>query len=413
MFQRLGPAAYKADLSNTIAICEAIGNPERKFRSIHIAGTNGKGSTSHLLASILQSAGYKVGLYTSPHLKDFRERIRMNGKMIPRQTIVKFVADHQSLFEKVEPSFFEWTVGLAFDFFANQKVDIAVIETGLGGRLDSTNVIQPEVSVITNISLDHQNLLGNTLRKIAAEKAGIIKKNTPLVIGQSQEQVKSIFEAKAKKEKAPIRFADDEFRISKLQQKPGLLIGDIYSGNKKIFEKLHCGIAGLYQRKNILTVLSTLDVLRESGWKISDKSIRKGFRDVVKQTGLLGRWQIISKKPLTIADTGHNEDGIRELILQLSKVKFKKLHFVLGVVADKAPDNVLTLLPKNAHYYFCKANLPRAMEATVLQEKSAKYKLEGSVYRSVKAALRAAEKAAQKNDLILVSGSTFVVAEAI
>lgn len=413
MFQRLGPAAYKADLSNTIAICKALGNPEHKFRSIHIAGTNGKGSTSHLLAAILQEAGFKTGLYTSPHLKDFRERIRINGKMIPKPRVVKFVKENQELFSAVEPSFFEWTVGLAFDYFAKEKVDIAVIETGLGGRLDSTNVITPELSVITNISYDHQNLLGNTLRKIAAEKAGIIKPGIPVVIGETQDEVKTVFESKAKKEKAPIRFADEEFRISKISNDHLSLKAKIHSGNTVLFESLQCGLPGFYQRKNILTVLSAVDVLRESGYKISQNAVRNGFRKVVSLTGLPGRWQVLSKSPLMIADTGHNEAGIREIMLQLKKMKFKKLHFVFGVVGDKEPDKVLVQLPKNANYYFCKANLPRAMDAAELQMKAARYGLNGSVFSSVKKAKLAAMKNATKQDLIFIGGSTFVVAEAI
>lgn len=416
MFQRIGPAAYKADLSNTIAICKALGNPENKFRSIHIAGTNGKGSTSHLLAAVLQKAGYKTGLYTSPHLKDFRERIRINGKMIPKKRIVDFVAKHKKVFEKVEPSFFEWTVGLAFDFFAQEKVDIAVIETGLGGRLDSTNVITPEVSVITNISFDHTNLLGNTLRKIAAEKAGIIKTGIPVVIGETQDAVQTVFEQKAKKEKAPIRFADDEMRITKATYVAGAVPAvqaTVYAGDRMFFHQLRCNLPGAYQRKNILTVLSAIDVLRENGWKITSGNIRAGFREVIALTGLQGRWQTISRKPLVIADTGHNEAGIAEIVAQLKKQKFKHLHFVLGVVNDKDPSKVLSLLPKKATYYFCKAKLPRAMDADELKQKAGKAGLKGEAWSSVRAALQAAKKAAAKNDLVFVGGSTFVVAEAI
>lgn len=416
MFQRIGPAAYKADLSNTIAICKALGNPENKFRSIHVAGTNGKGSTSHLLAAVLQKAGYKTGLYTSPHLKDFRERIRINGKMIPKKRIVDFVAKHKNIFEKVEPSFFEWTVALAFDFFAQEKVDIAVIETGLGGRLDSTNVITPEVSVITNISFDHTNLLGNTLRKIAAEKAGIIKPGIPVVIGETQKAVQSVFEQKAKKEKAPIRFADDEMRITKAAHIAGAvpsLRATVYAGDRMLFHQLRCNLPGVYQRKNILTVLSAIDVLRESGWKITSGNIRAGFREVIALTGLQGRWQTLSRRPLVIADTGHNEAGIAEIVAQLKKQKFNRLHFVLGVVNDKDPFKVLSLLPKKATYYFCKAKLPRAMDANELAEKACKIGLKGEAWPSVKAALQAAKKAAAKNDLVFVGGSTFVVAEAI
>ena len=416
MFHRVGPAAYKPDLSNTIAICKALGNPENKFRSVHIAGTNGKGSTSHLLAAVLQEAGYKTGLYTSPHLKDFRERIRINGKMIPKKNVVDFVAGHQKLFAKVQPSFFEWTVGLAFDHFAKAKVDIAVIETGLGGRLDSTNVITPLVSVITNISLDHTNLLGKTLKKIAAEKAGIIKREIPVVIGETQNEVKTVFEAKAKKEKAPLRFADEEFRLSGFHHTktiPSHLTGTVKAGKNTLFKNFRCGLPGMYQQKNIRTVLAAIDVLRESGFEIPDRAIRAGFEKVTALTGLQGRWQVISKKPLTICDTGHNEAGIKEVVAQLKRTPHKKLHIVFGVVNDKDPARVLALLPRKARYYFCRANLPRSMDASELAQKAGKSGLKGNSYKSVRQALQAAQQAALPGDLIFVGGSTFVVAEVI
>ena len=416
MFHRVGPAAYKPDLSNTIKICTALGNPEHKFRSVHIAGTNGKGSTSHLLAAILQEAGYKTGLYTSPHLKDFRERIRINGKMIAKPRVVKFVADHKKLFEKVQPSFFEWTVGLAFDHFAKEKVDIAVIETGLGGRLDSTNVITPLVSVITNISLDHTNLLGKTLKKIAAEKAGIIKKEIPVVIGETQHEVKNVFEKKAKNENAPIRFADEEFQLSGSHHTktiPPLLSVNVKAGKNILHKNLRCGLPGLYQQKNIITVLSAIDSLRESGFIIPDKAILKGFQNVIALTGLQGRWQVIAKNPLTIVDTGHNEAGIKEVVAQLKKTPHKKLHIVFGVVNDKDPSKVLALLPKKAAYYFCRANLPRSMDVVELARKAEKNGLKGKTYSSVKKALEAAQTAALQGDMVFVGGSTFVVAEVI
>ena len=416
MFHRVGPAAYKPDLSNTIKICAALGNPENKFRSVHIAGTNGKGSTSHLLAAVLQEAGYKTGLYTSPHLKDFRERIRINGKMIPKPRVVKFVADHKKAVENVQPSFFEWTVGLAFDYFAKEKVAIAVIETGLGGRLDSTNVITPLVSVITNISLDHTNLLGKTLKKIATEKAGIIKPGIPVVIGETQQEVKAVFEKKAKTEKAPLRFADDEFQLSKFHQTKTLplqLTGNVRAGKNILHKNLLCGLPGLYQQKNIVTVLSAIDSLRESGFIIPDKAIRKGFQNVIALTGLQGRWQVIAKKPLTIADTGHNEAGIKEVVAQLKKTPHKNLHIVFGVVGDKDPARVLALLPKKATYYFCKADLPRSMNAEELAQKAGKSGLKGKIYGSVKKAVKAAQNAALQGDVVFVGGSTFVVAEAI
>ncbi len=416
MFHRVGPAAYKPDLSNTIKICNALNNPENKFRSVHIAGTNGKGSTSHLLAAVLQEAGYKTGLYTSPHLKDFRERIRINGKMIPQKRVVDFVEAHKKLFTKVQPSFFEWTVGLAFDYFANEKVDIAIIETGLGGRLDSTNVLNPLVSVITNISRDHMNLLGKKVKQIATEKAGIIKNKIPVVIGETQEDVKSVFEKKAKKEKSPLRFADEEFQLNKFHQTktfPPMLIGNVKAGKNIVLKNLHCQLPGFYQRKNIATVLSAIDVLRESGFIIKEKAIRKGFAKVSTLTGLQGRWQMISKNPLTIVDTGHNEAGIIEVVSQIKKTPHKKLHIVFGVVNDKDPGIVLQHLPKKATYYFCKANLPRALNAMELAAIAMKFGLEGNVYPSVKIALKAAQTGALRGDLVFVGGSTFIVAEAI
>ncbi len=420
MFHRIGPAAYKPDLSNTIKICAALSNPEQKFRSVHIAGTNGKGSSSHLLASILQEAGYKTGLYTSPHLKDFRERIRINGKMIPKSVVLNFVADHKKLFQKVQPSFFEWTVGLAFDFFAKQKVDIAIIETGLGGRLDSTNVITPLVSVITNISFDHTNLLGKTLKKIATEKAGIIKNGIPVVIGETQLKVKTVFEKKAKKEKSPIRFADEEYQFTNLQTtktSPPQLTGKIKAGKNSVHPKFYCGLSGNYQQKNIATVLSTIDVLRESGFEISDKAILSGLKNVITNTGLQGRWQIISNSKtsgvLTIVDTGHNEAGIMEVVAQLKRMRYKKLHIVFGVVNDKDPRIVLKYLPKKAAYYFCHANLPRALKSTELVEVAKKSGLKGKSFNSVREALKTAQSTAEHGDLVFVGGSTFVVAEII
>lgn len=412
MFHRIGPAAYKADLNNTIAICEALGHPEEMFRSIHIAGTNGKGSTSHMLASVLMEAGYKVGLYTSPHLKDFRERITINGKMIPKPRVVRFVENHRQLFEKIQPSFFEWTVGLAFDYFAEEEVDIAVIETGLGGRLDSTNVITPLVSVITNISYDHMNLLGNTLRKIAAEKAGIIKPGVPVVIGETQPEVKTVFTKAAKAAGSMITFADQVSKVEKPQIKNGMLHAKLRT--QQFVDPIVCGLPGFYQAKNIGTVVVTSALLAQIiGFPIDDKAVWRGIKNVVANTGLKGRWQTIAKTPLTIADTGHNEAGIREVVRMIKATPHRKLHFVLGVVNDKHPGKVLSLLPKNAAYYFCKAKLPRAMEARALQEEAMKHKVRGNTYASVKSAVKAARAAAGKNDLVFVGGSTFVVAEAI
>ncbi|GAB4132624.1 MAG: folylpolyglutamate synthase/dihydrofolate synthase family protein [Bacteroidia bacterium] len=416
MFQRIGPAAYKADLSNTLELCALLGHPENKFRSIHIAGTNGKGSTSHLVASVFQEAGYKTGLYTSPHLKDFRERVRINGKMIPQSRVIRFVEEHKKDFEKIDLSFFEWTVGLAFDYFASEKVDIAIIETGLGGRLDSTNVITPELSVITNISYDHMNLLGNTLPKIAAEKAGIIKKQIPVIIGETQDEVKSVFLRKSKAEKSPVIFADTKFQVKGeclTTEFPPQLKMNVYSGKKLHIEGLRCALSGSYQKKNTQTVLAAIEALQVQGWAISEKAIRAGFRNVIKNTGFAGRWQILGKSPLIVADTGHNEAGIREVMQQLKKLKYNKLHIVFGVVNDKDPSKVLELLPGKAEWYFCKASVQRAMPAEELQEKALRAGLKGESYPTVKKALKAAKEKASGRDVIFIGGSTFVVADAL
>jgi dihydrofolate synthase/folylpolyglutamate synthase len=413
MFQRIGAAAYKANLDNTIYICKALGNPENKFRSIHIAGTNGKGSSSHMLAAILQSAGLKTGLYTSPHLKDFRERIRINGKMIPRSYIVGFVEKHQHRFENIEPSFFEWTVGLAFDYFASENIDVAIIETGLGGRLDSTNVITPLLSLITNISYDHMNLLGNTLRKIAAEKAGIIKPAIPVIIGETQTGTDSVFKAKARKQKAPLSFADQELKAHIVKTKQGRLTLTVKRKNKVYLKDLHCGLPGYYQQKIILGVLRSIEVLNSIGFHISEKQIRKGIAEVKELTGLRGRWETLSENPLTIADTGHNEAGIREILAQIRSVPHKRLLFVLGMVSDKDIGKILAMLPEKAQYYFCKASVPRALDAIVLQKQAAEAGLKGKTYTTVKKALLAARREAKKGDLVFVGGSTFTVADAL
>lgn len=415
MFQRIGPAAYKADLSNTVALCKVLGNPEESFKSIHIAGTNGKGSTSHLLASVLQAAGYKTGLYTSPHLKDFRERIRVNGKMISKDEVTAFVEQYKNDFEKIDLSFFEWTVGLAFHYFREKKVDIAIVETGLGGRLDSTNVVLPEVSVITNISYDHMNLLGNTLEKIAKEKAGIIKRDVPVIIGESQPDISHVFVTRAASQKAPITFADKIFSIRKwdVSDVPSPHVVCDVGGRTGFRVTLRSSLIGEYQKKNFVTVVAVLDELRRLGWNVDDLAMRKGFRDVAETTGLLGRWQTIGRNPQVIADTGHNEGGVREIVAQLKRTSFKKLHMVIGVVNDKDPGKILSLLPKNAQYYFCSFDLPRAMNAEELQVAAGEFGLIGATFSTVKKALKAAKDQAGKNDLIFVGGSTFVVAEVL
>jgi dihydrofolate synthase / folylpolyglutamate synthase len=416
MFQRIGSAAYKANLDNTIAICELLDNPEKKFKSIHIAGTNGKGSTSHFIASIMQSAGLKVGLYTSPHLKDFRERIKINGEMIPEQCVIDFVEKHKNDFEKIQPSFFEMTVGLAFHHFASQEVDIAVIEVGLGGRLDSTNVIHPICSVITNISIDHTNILGGTLEKIAEEKAGIIKPKTPVIIGELQAATKNIFIEKAKLNNAPICFAAERykaFNIQHIHRDKLFLAMDILGEEQTICYHLESELLGLYQQKNIATVLCTVELLNELGFHISQKNVVEGIKNVVTQTGLLGRWQILSENPFVVADCGHNEAGITEVRDQIKATPHRKLHFVLGMVNDKDISAILELVPKEATYYFCKANIPRALNADELAKKASESGLKGKVYESVKAALEAAKNEAHPNDLVIVGGSTFTVAEVV
>lgn len=432
MFQRIGSAAYKADLNNTIAICKLLGNPENKFKSIHIAGTNGKGSTSHMLASVLQSAGLKVGLYTSPHLKDFRERIKINarpndkvgqGELISEKYVIDFVEKHKVDFEKIQPSFFEMTVGLAFDYFASEKVDIAVIEVGLGGRLDSTNVITPEVSVITNISFDHTALLGNSIEKIAKEKAGIIKTGIPIVIGETQTDSKTVFINSAKEKNTSVVFADEIYKSKNVRHlknknlptgQAGLFLQlDIEKNGLVYFENLESELLGLYQQKNIVTVLSVIDVLNKKGFQLTEEIIRNGIKNVISQTRLLGRWQILSEQPLVIADTAHNEAGIREVLDQINHTPHQKLHFVLGMVSDKDISKILWMLPKSAKYYFCKANIPRALPAFELSLEAKKVGLKGEVYACVQDALVAAKENALEEDMVFVGGSTFTVAEVV
>ncbi len=414
MFTRVGASAFKKDLTNTIIFCEALGNPQHQFKSIHVGGTNGKGSTSHMLASVMQSQGYKTGLYTSPHLKDFRERIRINGKMISKTEVISFVKNQQKLIEKVEPSFFEVTVALAFDCFARHQVDIAIIEVGLGGRLDSTNIIKPLISVITNISLDHTNMLGNTLAEIAGEKAGIIKKNTPVVIGETHPESAPVFEKKAKEENAPIIFADAVLRAQDFKIRNNKLSLSVYQDNQISYKNLQSDLTGVYQHKNILTVLETLAVLNaQTEIKTDEQSIYKGISQVKKQTGLQGRWQTLSKNPLVICDTGHNEAGIGEVIKNISQTPYQNLHIVFGMVKDKDISKVLSLLPKNATYFFCKPDLERGLAANELAAQAAEFNLKGNTYSSVAEAKAAAIQSADAKDLVYIGGSTFVVAEAL
>lgn len=415
MFQRIGGAAYKATLSTTEKMMSALHEPQKRFKSIHIAGTNGKGSCSHLLASVFQNAGFKTGLYTSPHLKDFRERIRVNGEMIPKTRVIDFYNENEKHFTKLKASFFEMTVAMAFDYFAKERVDIAIIEVGMGGRLDSTNVITPELSIITNISIDHVQFLGNSLPKIAEEKAGIIKESIPVVIGETQIQTASIFQEKAKKMKSPITFADSTFYIQKQDEEDGenAYITDIYKGGKLFITSLKCALMGeTYQCKNIITVMAALDILR-SKYQISEQDIRNGFATVVEKTGLRGRWEKLSTKPLVYADTGHNEGGINLVIRQIEKMHYSTLRIVWGMVNDKDIEHILALLPAYAVYYYCAANIERAMPAVEMAKSGNAHNLNGKSYNSVREALDAAKADSKENDLIYVGGSTFVVAEVL
>ncbi len=410
MFQRIGSIAYKADLTNTWKLCEAVGNPEMKFKSIHVAGTNGKGSTSHMLASVFHSAGYKTGLYTSPHLKDFTERIKINGIPISPDYIIDFVNRMKSVIEEVKPSFFETTVAMAFEYFAIEKVDIAIIEVGLGGRLDSTNVISPELSLITNIGWDHKDILGDTLQKIASEKAGIIKKNIPVVVSERQAGIDIVFENKAFAEHAPLCFAVDDYQIEQ-NEVDGEIQLWISKNDILLFEGLKLPLQGFYQQKNVGGVIKAIEILQTQGWNISAKAIQHGLENVVKQTGLKGRWQKLNDEPLMICDTGHNQDGIREIVKQILAQRYTKLHMVIGMVKDKDITEILKLLPIDAEYYFCEAKIPRALHASLLKEQASKLGLIGVDIKDVNEAIKVARRNASAEDMIFIGGSSFVVAE--
>ncbi|WP_215226098.1 bifunctional folylpolyglutamate synthase/dihydrofolate synthase [Echinicola shivajiensis] len=411
MFQRIGAAAFKKDLSNTIQLCEHLGNPQNKFKSIHVAGTNGKGSSSHAIAAVLQEAGYKVGLYTSPHLKSFTERIKINGKEIPADKVIEFVAEYKGYLDELKPSFFEMTVGMAFKHFADERVDYAVVEVGMGGRLDSTNVLRPELCLITNIGLDHTQFLGNTLEEIAVEKAGIIKSKTPVVISQSQVETKPVFSEIASERSAPIYFADENYLVLfKGLSSDGLLSDyQVFKNNEESCVSID--LLGKYQAKNLAGVLMSIDLLRGKDLKIEERHILKGLAHASKVTGLKGRFQKLQEAPLVYCDTGHNVDGIRMITAQIQEMDFRKLHMILGMVNDKDLGEVLKLLPKDAEYTFCQANIPRALEAEQLKEQAEKQGLMGRVIKDVNEALTQAIKKADKKDLIFVGGSTFVVAE--
>ena len=416
MFQRTGPAAYKNTLENTLKLDEYYGLPHQKYRTIHVAGTNGKGSVSHMLASILQAAGYKTGLYTSPHMKDFRERIKIDGEMMPESEVVDWVSNfiiNNNLW-KIQPSFFELTVAMAFDYFADKEIDVAVMEVGLGGRLDSTNVITPDVSIITNIGLDHTNLLGDTLEKIAGEKAGIIKKDVPVVIGTTQKETTPVFNEKVQEVDTSIYFSDQEYNVAySMLSMDGKQQLNVQKEGEDVYTELVLDLLGQYQHKNIPAVLKAVDLLNKKDYKITEDNLREGLKNVVTNTGLLGRWQVIGNNPLTVCDTGHNEDGIKSIVQQLKNTAYKQLHFIFGTVGDKDPGKVLALLPKQAKYYFVKADIARAMDADELAKRAKEFGLIGEVCASVRDAYSKAQLVADKSDMIFVGGSTFVVAEVL
>ncbi|WP_026236313.1 bifunctional folylpolyglutamate synthase/dihydrofolate synthase [Pontibacter roseus] len=411
MYQRIGNAAFKKSLDNIIALCDALGQPQHQFKSVHVAGTNGKGSSSHMLAAVLQEAGYKTGLYTSPHLKSFTERVRINGEELPQRYLIDFVERNKPLFEQVMPSFFEMTVALAFKYFADEQVDIAVIEVGLGGRLDSTNIIQPEVSLITNIGFDHQALLGDSLEAIAGEKAGIIKGNTPVVISTKQSEVAHVFEQKAAQVHAPLYFATDAIQVEPVAQDLQGQFYQVYRQGQLYLERLESDLAGMYQQYNLPGVLQTLAVLQEKGYTIPESAIRKGIAHTKTITGLKGRWQVLSESPLTICDTGHNADGIKQILLQLQALNPTNVHMVFGAVNDKDVTSILQLLPKSYTYYFCQAQIPRALPVAELLEKAKSIGLSGQAFGTVAAAIEAARGNAAPDEVIFIGGSTFVVAE--
>ena len=412
MYQRIGGAAYKADLKTTLALDRATDYPHTAFRSVHIAGTNGKGSVSHMLASVLHECGMKTGLYTSPHLKDFRERIRVNGEPISRKDVIDFVHRYRDLFEKLQPSFFEMTVALAFWYFKNCGVEIAVVETGMGGRLDSTNIIEPLCSVITNIGMDHTRFLGDTPEKIAAEKAGIIKKGIPVVIGEYREDTARVFWRVASEKQSPLHFAGRYYEPAGISGIEGS--SRVFTFRKKPagqIIRIESGLTATYQSKNLITVLNTLDVLQEKGIPLRQEAVLKGLRNVVENTGIMGRWQVMGRRPLVVADMAHNEEGIKEVIGQLTNYTYRRLHVVLGMMQDKDHEKILRFLPGQARYYFTRASIPRSMDAEELASLARKTGLTGEVYQRVAEAMDAVLGAASEDDMILITGSTFVVAD--
>lgn len=411
MYQRIGKSAYKADLNNTLALCSRLNNPQQTFKSIHVAGTNGKGSTSHALASILQEAGYKIGLYTSPHLKSFTERIKINGKEIAEEAVVSFVQKHKSYLEEIQPSFFEMTVAMAFDHFALEQVDYAVIEVGLGGRLDSTNVITPILSLITNIGYDHMQFLGNTLPSIAGEKAGIIKPGVPVVISETNPETKPIFEEAAHTQQSSIYFADQLLEVKIVSEDPKQALIEFSVESRKGKVNYQMDLTGKYQKKNLAGILVAVEVLKEKIPNLNPEAVRRGLSRITANTGLKGRWQKLREKPLVYCDTGHNAEGIKMVVEQLEATPHKNLFMILGMSNDKDIGPVLSLLPKEAFYTFCEAKLPRAMSAEALRTQAAGHGLKGRVIADVNEALDQALMEAGEEDLVFIGGSTFVVAE--
>jgi dihydrofolate synthase/folylpolyglutamate synthase len=413
MYQRVGKAAYKADLNNTIQLDKYLDHPHKAYKTIHVAGTNGKGSVSHTLASILQEAGYKVGLYTSPHYIDFRERIKINGQMIDKNFIISFVEKNKNFFDKIKPSFFEITNAMAFEYFKSKNIQIAVIEVGMGGRLDSTNIITPELSIITNIGYDHTQFLGNTLEAIASEKAGIIKKNVPVVIGETKASLKYVFSKKAQQLNAPIFFTSYVFNVRNfIKTNSNTLIFNIEKHGNIEYTNLEFALCGEYQKLNVPTILLATEILKNK-FNISKDNIYDGFKNVIKNTGIMGRWQTLMNKPTVICDAAHNADGIKQISEQLQHTKYNKIHFIYGCVNDKDLSKILKLLPKKAKYYFTKAKIPRALDEKILKNSANNTGLYGDSFQSVDLAINAALNNAKTNDLIFIGGSTFVAAEAI
>ncbi len=414
MYQRQGKAAYKDTLENTEKLDAYFHHPHRNFQSIHIGGTNGKGSVSHVLAAILQKAGYRVGLYTSPHLMDFRERIKVNGEMISKKEVVQWVKGHEVFIEELKPSFFEMTVAMAFDYFSRSEVEIAVIEVGMGGRLDSTNILTPVLSIITNISRDHVEFLGNTHEQIAMEKAGIIKDRIPVLIGEEKKETYHVFESQAKRKHSPFYSAQRFFQVPySVLAEDGFQYFNIRQSRRIVYPGLKSDMTGIVQRKNLPVVLEAIEILRRNRFSISNNAVYDGLANAKTISGLHGRWEVVEKNPWLVLDTAHNQAGIREIVKQLEEVRFNKLHMVLGVVSDKEIDHVLRLLPRDGQYYFTRAQIPRALDQKILAAKAAYYGLKGDLFEAVPEALEAARQNADSEDLILVGGSTFIVADAM